>query len=429
VIKDENAFAASLKEAYEQELKKRPVANRSKLKESEKRFDELDRLIRSLYENYSRGVLPERQYLSMMKSYAEEQDALEKQIAELKAEAVESDPPAFKGDRFIEIVKKYKNPTELTDEMLRELVDKVLVHEKVKEEDKTSQRIEIIFNFVGPVDLTPLPEEVQEAEKKIVQEAEQKAVKKEKKKKAKKAKEKKKRDNKRKAAMEKRLAENDGHLYPQKICPQCGKPFWPNTARQIYCNKQCTKDHYSDVLHERRREEKGDHTFRQKNCVICGKPFWPVNGQQKVCSEECKAIRDKRSRRKLYDEVLAEKAKEKWALKKELRLSENDGHPYPKRICEYCGKEYWPNKHHQKYCCKLCGQRDFTAKNKVRDKSVKEGHNFYKTICAECGKEFWPVGPAQVVCSDECRKKRQKKLAKQRRIADEALMKGLSATK
>ena len=183
------------------------------------------------------------------------------------------------------------------------------------------------------------------------------------------------------------------------------------------------------MLHERRREEKGDHTFRQKNCVICGKPFWPVNGQQKVCSEKCKAIRDKRSRRKLYDEVLAEKAKEKWALKKELRLSENDGHPYPKRICEYCGKEYWPNKHHQKYCCKLCGQRDFTAKNKARDKSVKEGHNFYKTTCVECGKEFWPVGPAQVVCSDECRKKRQKKLAKQRRAADEALMKGLSATK
>ena len=429
VIKDENAFAASLKEAYEQELKKRPVANRSKLKESEKRFDELDRLIRSLYENYSKGILPERQYLSMMKSYAEEQDALEKQIAELKAEAVESDPPAFKGDRFIEIVKKYKSPTELTDEMLRELVDKVLVHEKVKEEDKTSQRIEIIFNFVGPVDLTPLPEEVQETEKKIVQEAEKKAVKKEKKKKAKKAKEKKKRDNKRKAAMEKRLAENDGHLYPQKICPQCGKPFWPNTARQIYCNKQCTKDHYSDVLHERRREEKGDHTFRQKNCVICGKPFWPVNGQQEVCSEECKDIRDKRYRRKLYDEVLAEKAKKKWALKKELRLSENEGHPYPKRICEYCGKEYWPNKHHQKYCCKLCGERDFTAKNKLRDKSAKEGHNFYKTTCVECGKEFWPVGPAQVVCSDECRKERQKKLAKQRRAADEALMKGLSATK
>ena len=65
----------------------------------------------------------------------------------------------------------------------------------------------------------------------------------------------------------------------------------------------------------------------------------------------------------------------------------------------------------------------------MRDKSAKEGHNFYKTTCVECGKEFWPVGPAQVVCSDECRKKRQKKLAKQRRAADEALMKGLSATK
>jgi len=446
VIKDEALFAESLKADYEQELKKRPAVNRSKLKEAEKRFDELDRLIKNLYESYSRGVLPERQYLSMMNSYAEEQDTLDKQIAELKADAAKSDPPAFKGNRFIDTVKKYKDPTELTEEMLRELVDRVLVHEKTKEEDKTSQRIEIIFNFVGAIDLSPTPEELWEAEQEEIREIMQeelkdpeqgeireirqaKEIKKEKKKKAKKAREKKYRENKRKAAMEKRLAENDGHLYPQKTCPQCGKSFWPNTARQIYCDKQCTHDHYLEVLHERRREEKGDHPFRQKNCVICGNPFWPANGQQEVCSEECKDIRDKRSRRKLYDEVLADKAKKKWALKKELRLSENDGHPYPKRICEYCGKEYWPNKHHQKYCCKLCGQRDFTAKNKERDKSEKEGHNFYRTTCVECGKEFWPVGPSQVVCSDECRKERQKKLAKQRRIADEALMKGLSATK
>lgn len=314
----------------------------------------------------------------------------------------------------------YKDPKELTDDMLRELIDKVFIHEKVKEDDKASQRIEIVFNFVGAVELTPTLKEMREAER-------AEAAKKEKKEKAKKARARKHDEERRNAAREKRLADNDGHLYPQKVCPQCGKAFWPNTARQIYCDKQCTYEHRMNVLRGRRIEEKGDHTYRQKQCVICGKPFWPVNGQQEVCSEDCKDIRDKRYRRKLYDEVLAEKAKERWALKQELRLSENDGHPYPKRICEYCGEEYWPNKHHQKYCCKDCGKKDFIARNKERDKSAKEGHNFYKTTCVECGKEFWPTGPSQVVCSDGCRKKRRSKLARQRRIADESLIRGLSA--
>ena len=162
--------------------------------------------------------------------------------------------------------------------------------------------------------------------------------------------------------------------------------------------------------------------------MICGELFWPVNGQQKVCSEECRNIRDERTRKKYYDEVEAEKAKAEWAEKKALRLTENDGHPYPKRICEYCGEEYWPNKHHQKYCCKECGAKAYREIDKNRDKSVKEGHNFYKTTCVECGRDFWPTGPSQVVCSEECRNERTRKLARQRRIADMALKAGLTAS-
>ncbi len=418
VIADEEAFAESLKAAYEEEMKKRPAANRSELRTAEQRFDELDRLIKTLYENYVKGVLPERQYLSMMHSYAEEQESLDKKISRLQAEEKASEKPAFKGDRFIETVKKYREPTEITDEMLRELIDKVLIHEKVKTDGETTQRIEIIFNFVGHVDLSPTPEEIKAAEKAAAAEAV-------KKKKAKKAKEKKNYKKHQEKKKRERLDQNEGHMYPKKVCPQCGKEFWPNTSRQIYCDKKCAYDHNMDVVHEKRRKEKGDHRFRQKNCVICGKPFWPVNGQQQVCSDECKDIRDKRTRRKLYDEVIADKAKQEWALKKELRLAENDGHPYPKRICEYCGKEYWPNKHHQKYCCKECSSKAYWEIDKERDKSEKEGHNFYKTTCVECGKEFWPSGPSQVVCSDECRKERTKKLARQRRIADKALQAGL----
>lgn len=309
VLEDEEAFAKSLKAAYEEELKKRPAANRSELKAAEKRFEDLDRLIKTLYENYVNGVLPERQYLSMMKDYTEEQNTLGKKISKMQAEEQASKKTSFKGNRFIEIVKKYRDPVEITDEMLRELIDKVLIHEKVKTDDGATQRIEIIFNFVGYVDLSPTPVEIKAAEKAAAAEAV-------KKKKAKKERDKKAGEKHRAKKKKERLNQNEGHMHPKRICPQCGKEFWPNTSRQIYCNKQCVYDHHMDVLHEKRRAEKGDHIFRQKNCVICGKPFWPVNGQQEVCSEECKKERDTQRRHNYYVEVKAKRLKEEQARKR-----------------------------------------------------------------------------------------------------------------
>ena len=46
------------------------------------------------------------------------------------------------------------------------------------------------------------------------------------------------------------LAENDGHLYPKKVCLQCGQEYWPNTKLQKYCCSECRK------LSEKERKKK-----------------------------------------------------------------------------------------------------------------------------------------------------------------------------
>jgi len=104
--------------------------------------------------------------------------------------------------------------------------------------------------------------------------------------------------------------------------------------------------------------------------------------------------------------ALSEKKKIENKERKARQLEMNEGHLYPKRICECCGKEYWPTKHHQKYCSKLCGSRMYSAINAGRDLSEKEGYKYYMKTCAICGKEFWPTGAAQLTCSTECQKKR-----------------------
>ena len=92
--------------------------------------------------------------------------------------------------------------------------------------------------------------------------------------------------------------------------------------------------------------------------------------------------------------------------KRKAAMAENDGHLYPAKICEQCGKEYWPTRPSQKYCSKECGRAHENFVRMNRDPAEKEGHRFFKRQCVVCGKEFWPSGPNSICCSDECRKQR-----------------------
>ena len=411
VMKDEEAFAKSLREAYEQELKKRPVANKSRLKAAEKRFNELDRLIMSLYENYSKGVLPERQYLSMMKSYAEEQDTLDKQIAELKAEVKESEPPAFRGDRFIETVKKYKDPTALTDEMLRELVERVLIHEKVKEDNKTSQRIEIIFNFVGKFELVESEEETAERVAKEKAAEEHKAEVKQRQYERNRL-----RQEQKKAE---RYAEREGHKYAKKVCIQCGKEFWPTGSTGTLCSDECRKKHGVELEKRRIRKQREKHPRESRVCIICGKTYLPNSSAQKTCSPECRKIMINERQRQYYREHVAPKDKEKRQEVREQRIEKNEGHFYPKRICECCGKEYWPTNHNQRYCDLLCGKRGYSMESKgIKPSDFGKEHRYEQKECAECGEMFWPNIPTQIICSDECRASRKERKRKEKTQAE-----------
>ena len=51
------------------------------------------------------------------------------------------------------IVKRYSDFEEITPEILRAFVDKVIIHEKVKVNGHYVYTIEIIYNFVEAIDL------------------------------------------------------------------------------------------------------------------------------------------------------------------------------------------------------------------------------------------------------------------------------------
>lgn len=283
VIADERGFAEELKELWRVQSDSKPQEQKENLLKAKRRLEELDRLISGLYENFVSGLLPQKQYKSLMRKYSDEQTALENRTAEIENEMKETKVSSVEIGRFIKLIKKYKEPTELTAKMACELIDKILVHEAVGKKPNRQQQIDIYYNFIGQFDLPLSEKEIAEARRKAEREA------------AEKVKRKKRRQRESNAAHRaktkaERWAANDGHKYPKRICEQCGKEFYPNSTRQRFCNTDCTKAHQQAEKEKKRFAEKGEHTFRQKVCKICGKPFWPSNGQEVLCSEECKAI-------------------------------------------------------------------------------------------------------------------------------------------
>ena len=146
---------------------------RMRLAAAQKRAGELEKLICKIYEDNALGKLPDARYKALDAQYAKEQDALEIEIAELEKAVTGYEQSQKSAEKFIALIDKYENFDTLTNTMLNEFVEKILVHERARKGSQdTTQEIEIYFNFLGryiPPSLQPVPltpEEQEELRKK-----------------------------------------------------------------------------------------------------------------------------------------------------------------------------------------------------------------------------------------------------------------------
>ena len=134
---------------------------RRHLATAQQRAGELEKLICNIYEDKVLGKLPDARYRALDAQYAKEQDALEIEIAELEKAVTGYEQSQKSAEKFIALIDKYENFDTLTNTMLNEFVEKILVHERSRKGSQdTTQEIEIYFNFLGryiPPSLQPVP--------------------------------------------------------------------------------------------------------------------------------------------------------------------------------------------------------------------------------------------------------------------------------
>ncbi|MCL2035046.1 MAG: recombinase family protein [Oscillospiraceae bacterium] len=165
VRENEREFVQRVREASTLQQEETIKDSKKRLKQAEKRYGELDSLVKKLYEANATGKISDRHFERMMGEYDDEQSALESTMQQLRERIDTWSEDSLKTDRFIELVKRYTDFSELTTPMLNEFIEKLIIYEGVGRGKQRRQRVDIHLNFIGafevPADIVT-PMEIEE---------------------------------------------------------------------------------------------------------------------------------------------------------------------------------------------------------------------------------------------------------------------------
>ena len=117
-----------------------------------RRLQELKALFKRLYEDNVLGRISDEQFRILSGEYTDEKTSLESRFPELEKEICALRERATDIRRFIDAAQKYTGIRELTPEILRMFISKIVIHEREKPHSKTSpQQIDIYFRFIGNI--------------------------------------------------------------------------------------------------------------------------------------------------------------------------------------------------------------------------------------------------------------------------------------
>ena len=152
--KHEKQFMKLLVQQNEDGGKRRSAAKKRELEAAEKRIGELSAIFKRLYEDSVAGRITDERFSALSADYEAEQRQVREHAAELQAELSKAQEATVNAGKFMNIVRRHISFEELTPTLLREFIEKIVVHECSYDENKhRRQEIEIYYSFVGKVDL------------------------------------------------------------------------------------------------------------------------------------------------------------------------------------------------------------------------------------------------------------------------------------
>lgn len=153
VLFHEKEFTDEYLSGSKRETVKFQAKTKAELKRLSERQEEIGRIIRKLYEDNVCGRITDERFDFLAKSYEDEGNDLKTKIQELKNALASSVQDEEKLSKFLKVVKSYTKIEELTPEILNSFIEKIYIGETEKYDGRKMQEVEIIYKFVGAINL------------------------------------------------------------------------------------------------------------------------------------------------------------------------------------------------------------------------------------------------------------------------------------
>ena len=128
----ESEFLDLAKKRSLRETEKLRAENKASLDKAVRRIGEIDGIIQKLYEDNVSGKISDERFAKMTATYETEQNGLQQTAQRLKDEISAVREEGESVDRFMKLVNKYSDITELNAEIIRTFVEKIIVYEAEK---------------------------------------------------------------------------------------------------------------------------------------------------------------------------------------------------------------------------------------------------------------------------------------------------------
>ena len=153
VFLHEKEFTDEYLSGSKKETEKFQSKTKSEIKRLSDRQEEIGKIIRKLYEDNVSGRITDERFDFLAKSYEDEGNDLKQKTIELQNALTASVQDEEKLSKFLKIVKAYTEIQELTPEILNSFIEKIYIGETKRYDGRKMQEVEIIYKFVGAINL------------------------------------------------------------------------------------------------------------------------------------------------------------------------------------------------------------------------------------------------------------------------------------
>ena len=234
-IKDKDKFLDDIRSASQFRQKEAVKDAKRKLNKSRRRINELDGIIKKLYESYAVGKITEERFDSLLAEYEAEQKELSAFVTETEQQLSTFEEDTVRAEQFLTLAKKYTDFSELTTPMINEFIDKIIVHAPYYIDGERMQDVDIYLNFIGQFEI-PEPELSEEEVKRQEQ-------------------------LRKKRVYERELYQkikSGEHIVGKNFevkCRECGKPFIAKTTNAKFCCVKCRDRNYNRKRWQKHKEQ------------------------------------------------------------------------------------------------------------------------------------------------------------------------------